>query len=131
MAIGNYIPVVSMFKVINETSRKGQESFHNKMRLLGHLTYALVSAGSLALYTTRLGFTGELNPLKQPEALVQYREAREKLFGANGLADTNHDGTISAIERIEAYQKMGLDAEISFPKCRLEDLVKGIEAYKK
>ena len=57
-------------------------------------------------------------------------EKRDVLFGPFGLADVNKDGVISEAERFEACQRMGLEDDVIFPRLTLEDLARGIEAYK-
>lgn len=52
--------------------------------------------------------TDELNPLKQYAALEYREELETLLFGKNGLADLNKDGTVTDVEKAVAHEKAGL-----------------------
>ena len=86
--------------------KKGRGEFFTTLKGFGHLTYAIIGTSTLMLCAGRSYSTGEINPIKARQIMVQrieqteaekvnyqrqVSELSERLFGTNGLADTNRD----------------------------------------
>jgi len=104
------------------------------LEVLGHTFYAALSFAGIALYSLNTIESGELNPFKQNQAIVEQRIQRDnesqrregarvfqsreywkkheelwnELFSPNGLANKNGDRVIDLSEKVDAWQRMGL-----------------------
>lgn len=87
-------------------------------KFMAHILYGTAAFIFLIAYPLVSIDTGELNYFKQRAILNQRvekervkgekeKEVWDKLFGKNGYADTNKDGRINLVEKINAYKKMG------------------------
>ena len=77
--------------------------------------------------------THSLNPIANYAAIRQRDQQTldlyDKMFGKNGIADTNKDGNIDFIERAEAFRRMGLENKVGFPESSLDDLKRVARSY--
>lgn len=130
MSITKYLPFASLLNYLNEQNREPKDGIGVKLlKGLGHSVYAWVPAAALFIYGNDLMTTGEMNPIKQRQALVRMNEDIERVFGKEGLADTNHDGKIDFTERAEAFRRMGLESQIQFPRLEADKIKIGIKSY--
>lgn len=121
--IGKRLPVVSLSYYFNEGIRKdienGVPGSTRIKKVLGHLVYAGVGLVAGVGYPIVGTMTGEWNPIKLPAAMREtdariskairdYDQLENFIFGPEGIADFNADGTISPAEKARAYEEMGI-----------------------
>lgn len=88
----------------------------------------------LVVYTDTAFRTNEYNLFKQISVEKKWIHDYNRLFGINGLADTNHDNSISFSERVNVYRMMGYnklfeegnDRNDNFPAPNIKELEKAI-----
>ena len=118
-----YIPIIGFPELFNP------EKEHSFLETIGALIYHGIPAAFLIAYTVQTLETGKLSLNAQYQERQERKELTEKLFGQNGLADTNHDGKISIEEKARAFGIMGLERQVIFPSPNSEQLSKAVSAY--
>ncbi len=146
--IVKWVPPINLLRYMSngqiEDRRNGKSDGSIILKGFGHLAYTMVTGCALALWGMGVYETGEVNPVTQRQVILQRIEDAEqeqrdyqrelsnlndKLFGVDGLADTNHDGKVNVVERAEAYRRMGLEEQVQFPNTNKDDLEKAVRSY--
>ncbi|MBS3079592.1 hypothetical protein J4218_05710 [Candidatus Pacearchaeota archaeon] len=105
----------------------------SKTKFTAHIIYALAAIVSIDWNVRGYPMTHSLNPIANYAAIRQRDQQTldlyDKMFGKNGIADTNKDGNIDFIERAEAFRRMGLENKVEFPESSLDDLKRVARSY--
>jgi len=143
-SVVTHLPVFSVYNYMHNELPKETNKSLGVVKAAGHTLYGIVGGSVLVLGALSCYVTGEANPItarqvilerigeveaKKQTELKRYDALYNKLFGEDGLADPNHDGQIDIHERVEAFRRMGLEAEISLPQPKLHDLERAIKSY--
>lgn len=129
-----YIPPYNLFRLMG--SIEGPERKRTRLNIAGHVAYAII--GGLLLW----GVGGVGGSIKLTNTYINwaYRDEinkseilRERLFGENGLADTNGNGKPDLREVAELYERIGLTDKVmekgKFPKLSNGDLERAVQSY--
>jgi len=139
-----HLPVFSVYNYMNTEFPNETNKSKGILKAAGHTLYGIVGGSVLLLGALSCYATGEVNPItarqvilrrielseaKEQVQLQRYDALYDKLFGENGLADQNHNGQVDIYERVEAVRRMGLEAEISLPQPKIDDLERAVKSY--
>ena len=135
-----YLPFFCVTNYLKESGKEGKF-----LPFLGYIMYTAIISASLFSYGKACIKYGEFNPIKQIELSIEGNRKNiteikklgglyNKIFGDNGYADLNHNGKISLVEKIDAYQRMGFNEdelleERPFPKPNVNQLEKAVQSY--
>lgn len=119
-------------------SMRGEKpSFKSEIKGIGkmlvHVAYLMIGVGALVVAAEN-SLPYSLNPFLQVETQRERSaELNERLFGSEGLADTNHNGSIDLPELADAYCRMGLEQSVlnsrRFPEPSIEELERAVQSY--
>lgn len=144
MKILNKLPIISMVDYECEGSKKDRKRGLSENMILakkvGHLAYTGGIILALTVYGINAYITGEFRLSKQRKVVEQmhltseqnkkiYNGLENKLFGERGLADLDNNGKISASEKVNAYERRGVNPTIYFSGVDATKLKKAIQSY--
>ena len=123
------LPVGSAFGWSKKQKESPDVSKKEVVKLTGHVLYGVIGVS----YLIGVMATVSLNPLKQVAIDSKRIEEKDKkynmVFGTGGYADVNHDGEISFEEKLDAYEKLGLEGRIIFTQLNSKDIDSLIKTY--
>lgn len=132
--IMSYVPPYNLFRLMEPGLRE-----RSKLNVAGHIAYAIVGGllfwGSFGIGVVKYGsqYAEKVFRSAHAEEIAKVTGLREKLFGENGLADTNGNQTIEFRELADVYERMGFGdttlTELKFPEFTIPDLEKAVQSY--
>jgi hypothetical protein len=129
-----YIPPHNLLRLMGPI--EGSKRERTRLNIAGHIAYAIIGGlllwgvggvgGSIKLANTYVNWAYK-DEINKSEIL------KERLFGENGLADSNGNGKPDLREVAELYERIGLEDKVmekgKFPKLSNEDLERAIQSY--